>query len=77
MGRPFADPVGAKIVQAFRDPGSSWRTSGGIARDSGLPAETVHSYLLEHRDYFVQPSLTLGGTQVYALREDLRAALNG
>jgi len=77
MDRPFADPVGEKIAQAFRDPGSSWRTSGGIARDSGLPAETVHAYILEHLDYFVQPSLTLGGTQVYGIREDLRANLNG
>ena len=44
-------------------------------RDSGLTTDEVRDYISGHQDYFVQPSLTLGGTQVYAVHEDLRADL--
>lgn len=76
MGDPFTDPIGTKIIEAFRGPHSAWRTAGGIARDCGLDADAVRDYISTHQDYFVKPSLTLGGTPVYAVHENLRANLS-
>ena len=74
MDNPFTDPIGAKIIEAFRGPHSAWRTAGGIARDCGLDADAVLDYISTHQDYFVQPSLTLGGTPVYTVRENYRVS---
>ena len=70
------DLIGAKIMEAFLGPHSTWRTAGGIARDSGLTTDEVRDYISTHQDYFVQPSLTLGGTPVYTVHENLRANLS-
>ena len=57
MYDPFADPLGFQILEAFRGPCTSWRTAGGIARQTGLPLNTVQSYFQAHRDLFVQSPL--------------------
>jgi len=76
MYDPFADPLGFQILETFRGPRTSWRTAGGIARQTGLPLNTVQSYFQAHRDLFVQSPLAPGGMPLYSLRQDLRSRLS-
>lgn len=76
MYDPFADPLGFQILEAFKGPRTSWRTPGGIARQTGLPLDTVQSYFQVHRDLFVQSPLAPGGMPLYSLRQDLRSRLS-
>ena len=42
------DPDEAKVFMALDDPSSTWRTMGGIARQSGLSEERVASILAKY-----------------------------
>jgi hypothetical protein len=69
---PFNDPTGNKIIRAFVGPENLWRTPGGVAREVGLPAEQVQSYINEHPDLFVRSTLTASGSALFGLRDDLK-----
>lgn len=57
-----------RVLDAFRNPQSTWRTLGGIARESKLPAETVLNLLQAHPELFRKSSLAPGGIPLYGLR---------
>lgn len=69
------DPVGSRILNAFSGPQGIWRSLGGIARDTGLPLDTVYSYFNQHSDLFMQSPLRPIGTPLYALEPGIRSKL--
>ena len=62
--------IGATIAIAFSIRGhhSHWRTIWGIARDTGLPEETVRRHIETHPEVYKQSIIRLGGTPIYGLR---------
>ena len=59
------DETGQKIMQAFIGPHKEWRTLWGIAKESGLPRETVRNYIEQHPEHFIEADMTLGGTALF------------
>ena len=62
--------LGATIAITFSIRGhhSRWRTIWGIARDTGLPEETVRRHIETNPEIYKQSIITLGGTLIYGLR---------
>ena len=62
--------IGATIAIAFSIRGhhSRWRTIWGIAKDTGLPEETVRRHIEMHPEVYKQSIIRLGGTPIYGLR---------
>ena len=69
---PFSSRIGARVAAAFLGERAGWRSLGGIARQTGLPAHEVHAFLEANGDYFVQSTVKPGGIPLYGLREDVR-----
>ena len=64
--RLFNDPIGHQILGAFGPQGDQWRTIGGIARTTGLPVDTVHTYVQTHEMNFGQAPFSPGGFTLYS-----------
>lgn len=69
---PFGSDIGARVLVAFLGDNALWRTLGGIARTSGLTKSEVTGFLEENKECFVESSITLGGSVLYGVRQDLR-----
>ena len=65
MSKPFDDPVGRKIFDAFGPSHNEYRSLGGIQRSSGLPQVQVESYIAAHADFFSQSSISPSGLKLY------------
>jgi len=74
---PLDDPVGKRVLPAFHGAENLWRTVGGVARETGLPAETVQSYINSNPGLFVQSTLTASGSGLYGLRDEVKGQLFG
>jgi hypothetical protein len=53
------------IVQALSGPANTYRTPGGISRETGLSEETVRNYLESHPQEFHTSSIRPGGRTIY------------
>ena len=62
-----------RILKAFEKPLAVWRSAGGIAREAGLPEETVQTYINNHPDLFRISPVAPAGIPLYGLREDAEA----
>lgn len=76
------DPIGARILETFSGaPYPSWRTTGGIARATGLPVETVAGYIHGHPDFFEAAPIHPSGVHLYGptkqICEIMRLASDG
>ena len=69
---PFSSDIGARVLVAFLGEKAHWRTLGGIARASGLTKGEVTKSIEDNKECFVESSITLGGSVLYGMRDDLR-----
>ena len=60
--------LGPAIAKAFKPKGAKWRTVGGIARTSNVPARAVRKYIYDHRDLFVAAPVAPAGKKLYAVK---------
>ena len=72
LSDPFSSDIGAQVLVAFLGDNAHWRTLGGISRASGLTKSEVTRFIQENKDCFVESSITLGGSVLYGMRNDLR-----
>lgn len=70
MSSSTNDTVATQIIRSFSDPGSSMRTLAGVSRETGLPVETVQSFLQDHPELFRPSSLAPSGEPIYSVREE-------
>jgi hypothetical protein len=66
------DPTSIKILEAFTGPDETWRTIGGVSRETGVPVEEVQQFVQRHPDLFVESTLTPSGSPLIGLKEDIR-----
>ena len=68
LNATLRDKTGRRIAGAFGVKGGQWRTLGGIARETGLPEETVREYVRGKRACFVRAPVSPGGKKLYAIK---------
>ena len=73
----FNPDIGGRVLVVFLDDTARWQTLDGIARASGLTSGEVTRFIEDHRECFVESSISLGGTVLYGLRQDLRQRVVG
>ena len=64
----LADKTGRRIAAAFSAKGGHWRTLGGVARETGLPEETVREYVRGKKACFVRAPVSPGGKELYGIK---------
>ena len=67
---PRKDHMGALILTAFGWSKKERRTLGGIVEDTGLPRETVETYIKEHPKVIEMAPLSWGRIAVYRLKRN-------
>ena len=68
------DETEKKILEAFTGLDNLWRTPGGVSRETGIPVDVVNSYIIRNPGTFVQSTLTVSGSPIFGLRDQVEKA---
>ena len=65
------DPIQSNVLHCFKGPHRSYRSIGGVVRDTGLSHSQVSGYITGNPDLFQIGSFRPGGFDIYRLSPNI------